>query len=86
VYLTVAVGDSQAAAASELDQYIRAYYGVPAEVMARNMALHAGTIEDTRELVAGYRAAGARHVVLRLARPDLSDYLDTIPQLLDAAR
>ena len=86
VYLTVAVADSKAAAASELDQYIRAYYGVPAEVMARAMALHAGTIEDLRELVAGYRAVGARHVVLRLARPDLSDYVATLPELLHAAR
>ncbi len=86
VYLTVAVADSHAAAATELDQYIRAYYGVPAEVMARTMALHAGTIDDLRELVAGYRAAGARHVVIRLARPDLGDYLETIPHLLDAAR
>ena len=86
VYLTVAVADSRAAAVSELDQYMRAYYGVPAEVMARTMALHAGTIEDLQELVAGYRHAGARHVVVRLARPDLSDYVATIPQLLDAAR
>lgn len=86
VYLTVAVADSQAAAAGELDQYIRAYYGVPAEVMARTMALHAGTIEDMRELVAGYRAAGARHVVIRLARPTLTGYREAIPQLLEAAR
>lgn len=86
VYLTAAVADSKAAAASELDQYIRAYYGVPADVMARSMALHAGTIEDLRELVAGYRAAGARHVVIRLARPDLSDFMATMPELLEAAR
>ena len=86
VYLTVAVADSKAAAASELDQYIRAYYGVPADVMARTMALHAGTIDDLRELVAGYRAAGANHVVLRLARPDLNDYVATMPELLHAAR
>jgi hypothetical protein len=80
------VADNRADAAKELDQYMRAYYGVPAEVMARTMALHAGTIEDTRELVAGYREAGARHVVLRLARPGLSEFLATIPRLLDAAR
>ena len=86
VYLTVAVADSQPAAASELDQYIRAYYGAPAEAMARTMALHAGTIESLRELVAAYRAAGARHVVLRLARPDLSDYISSVPHLLEAAR
>ncbi|TMF37374.1 MAG: LLM class flavin-dependent oxidoreductase, partial [Chloroflexi bacterium] len=35
VYLTVAIADGASEAASELDVYMRAYYGVPAEVMAR---------------------------------------------------
>jgi alkanesulfonate monooxygenase SsuD/methylene tetrahydromethanopterin reductase-like flavin-dependent oxidoreductase (luciferase family) len=86
VYLTVAVADSPGEAAGELDAYIRAYYGVPAAVMSRTMACYAGTIESAGEWVAEYRAAGADHVVLRLARPDLSDYNDTVRQLLEVAR
>ncbi len=86
VYLTVAVADSASTAAGELDAYIKAYYGVPAEVMARGMACYAGTLESAAEWFAAYRDAGAGHLVLRLARPSLSDYDATVTQLLAASR
>jgi alkanesulfonate monooxygenase SsuD/methylene tetrahydromethanopterin reductase-like flavin-dependent oxidoreductase (luciferase family) len=86
VYLTVAVADSAPIAASELDAYMRAYYGVPAEVMARAQACHAGTLESAAEWFAGYAAVGARHLVVRLARPGLTDYKDTLSGLLSSAR
>jgi alkanesulfonate monooxygenase SsuD/methylene tetrahydromethanopterin reductase-like flavin-dependent oxidoreductase (luciferase family) len=85
-YLTVAVADDPARAAGELDAYMRTYYGVPAEVMTRAQACHAGTLESAAEWFAAYRGAGARHLVVRLARPDLSDYHQTVGQLLGAAR
>lgn len=86
VYLTVAVADNVRDAAAELDAYIRAYYGVPAEMMAATMALHAGTLESAAEWFAAYRSAGARHLVVRLAHPSLSDYSATVAILLGAAR
>jgi len=85
-YLTVAISDTPDDAARQLDGYIRAYYGAPAEVMARTMACHAGTLESAAEWFAAYRAAGARHLVLRLARPDLSDYNESVTALLGAAQ
>ena len=85
VYLTVAVAETEQAAASELDSYIQAYYGVPAAVMTRTMGCHAGTIETASEWFAAYRAAGAHHLVVRLARPGLSDYHETARQVLGAA-
>jgi len=85
-YLTVAVADNPGEAARALDAYMRGYYGMPAEVMARAQACHAGTLESAVEWFAAYRRAGARHLVVRLARPDLSDYHDTARRLLDAAR
>ena len=85
VYLTLAVADTPHEAADELDAYMRAYYGVPAEVMARTMASHSGTLESASEWFAAYRAAGAHHLVLRLARPGLRDYNDAARQLLGAA-
>ena len=85
-YLTVAVADNPARAAGELDAYMRTYYGVPAEVMTRAQACHAGTLESAAEWFAAYRGAGARHLVVRLARPDLSDYHQTVGQLLGVAR
>jgi alkanesulfonate monooxygenase SsuD/methylene tetrahydromethanopterin reductase-like flavin-dependent oxidoreductase (luciferase family) len=86
VYLTVAVADNAREAAGELDAYMKAYYGVPAEVMAKSMALHAGTMEAASEWFAAYREAGAHHLVVRLARPGLTDYNQTVPELLAAAR
>jgi alkanesulfonate monooxygenase SsuD/methylene tetrahydromethanopterin reductase-like flavin-dependent oxidoreductase (luciferase family) len=86
VYLTLAVADSPQEAARELDAYVKAYYGVPAEVMARTMACHAGTLESAAEWFATYRAAGARHLVVRLARPELRDYNEAAGRLLSAAR
>ncbi len=85
-YLTVAVADTSRDAAGQLDAYMRAYYGVPAEVMARAQACHAGSLESAAEWFAAYRAAGANHLVVRLARPGLSDYDETVRQLLGAAR
>jgi len=84
-YLTVAVADTPLDAAKELDAYMRAYYGVPAEVMSRAQACHAGTLESAAGWFAAYRDAGARHLVVRLARPSLSDYNDTVDQLFGAA-
>src|SRR6202049_1754316 len=85
-YLTVAVADTPGEAAAELDTYMRAYYGVPAEVMSKAQACHAGTLESAAEWFAAYRAAGARHLVVRLARPGLTAYNETARHLLSAAR
>jgi alkanesulfonate monooxygenase SsuD/methylene tetrahydromethanopterin reductase-like flavin-dependent oxidoreductase (luciferase family) len=85
-YLTIAVADDRGEAAKLMDAYIRAYYGVPAEVMARGMAIYAGTLESAAEWVAEYAAAGARHVVLRLGNPTLTDYDETVRRLLGALR
>lgn len=85
-YLTVAVADTSRDAAGELDAYMRAYYGVPAEVMARAQACHAGSLESAAEWFAAYRAAGAGHLVVRLARPGLTDYSETVRQLLGVSR
>jgi alkanesulfonate monooxygenase SsuD/methylene tetrahydromethanopterin reductase-like flavin-dependent oxidoreductase (luciferase family) len=86
VYLTVAVADNERVAAGELDAYMKAYYGVPAEVMANTMALQAGTMESAAEWFAAYRAAGAHHLVVRLARPGLTAYNETVKKLLGAAQ
>jgi len=85
VYLTLAVADNAREAAGELDAYMKAYYGVPADVMSKTMALQAGTMESAAEWFAAYRAAGANHLVVRLARPGLTDYNETVRQLLGAA-
>jgi alkanesulfonate monooxygenase SsuD/methylene tetrahydromethanopterin reductase-like flavin-dependent oxidoreductase (luciferase family) len=86
VYLTLAVAGDPRRAAEDLDAYMRAYYGMPAEVMARSQACHAGTLESASDWAAGYAAAGAGQLVLRLARPTLDGYDDTVRGLLGAVR
>lgn len=86
MYLTVAIGDNARQSAGELDEYMRAYYGLPAEVMARTQACHAGTLESATEWISTYVAAGARHVILRLARPTLQGYDDAAARLINAIR
>lgn len=76
VYLTIAIAEDRQAAAEQFDAYIRAYYGVPGEVMARQQASHAGTIDSAAEWIGAYVEAGAQHVVMRLARPTLDGFGD----------
>jgi len=82
VYLTLAIAEDRQAAAQQFDAYIRAYYGVPGEVMARLQASHAGTIDSATEWIAAYVEAGAQHVVMRLARPTLDGFVDAAAGLL----
>jgi alkanesulfonate monooxygenase SsuD/methylene tetrahydromethanopterin reductase-like flavin-dependent oxidoreductase (luciferase family) len=84
VYLTVAIAEDRQSAAEQFDAYIRAYYGVPGEVMARLQASHAGTIDSAAEWIGAYVEAGAQHVVMRLARPTLDGLLDSAAGLLHA--
>ena len=84
VYLTIAIAEDRQAAAEQFDAYIRAYYGVPGEVMARQQASHAGTIDSATEWISSYVEAGAQHVVIRLARPTLDGFLDSAAVLLHA--
>jgi alkanesulfonate monooxygenase SsuD/methylene tetrahydromethanopterin reductase-like flavin-dependent oxidoreductase (luciferase family) len=84
VYLTLAIADQDAEAARDFDAYIRAYYGVPGEVMARLQASHSGTIESAIGWIEGYIRAGAQHVLIRLARTTLDGYDETAGRLLAA--
>jgi alkanesulfonate monooxygenase SsuD/methylene tetrahydromethanopterin reductase-like flavin-dependent oxidoreductase (luciferase family) len=84
VYLTLAIAEDRQTAAEQFDAYIRAYYGVPGEVMARLQASHAGTIDSATEWIGAYVEAGAQHVVLRLARPTLDGLLASAAGLLHA--
>jgi alkanesulfonate monooxygenase SsuD/methylene tetrahydromethanopterin reductase-like flavin-dependent oxidoreductase (luciferase family) len=86
VYLTLAIAEDRQAAAEQFDVYIRAYYGVPGEVMARMQASHAGTIDTATEWIGAYVEAGAQHVVMRLARPTLDGFLDAAAGLLHALK
>jgi alkanesulfonate monooxygenase SsuD/methylene tetrahydromethanopterin reductase-like flavin-dependent oxidoreductase (luciferase family) len=86
VYLTLAIAENTQTAEEEFDAYIRAYYGVPGEVMARLQASHAGTIDSAAEWIGAYVEAGAQHVVMRLAQPTLEGFIDRAAGLVHALR
>ncbi|MGW6741536.1 LLM class flavin-dependent oxidoreductase [Streptomyces sp. NPDC055025] len=73
VYLSVAVDDSAEKAEETLRAYFRAYYRLDLPTMRTTQGIFGGTAEQTAEWLAGYVAAGARHLVLRLPTADLHE-------------
>lgn len=68
VLLTAAADGGRA----ELDAYARATYGRPVEEMEQIQANAAGTPEAVVEKLGRYVDAGARHLVFRIAAPDIA--------------
>jgi alkanesulfonate monooxygenase SsuD/methylene tetrahydromethanopterin reductase-like flavin-dependent oxidoreductase (luciferase family) len=74
-----------ARADDELDEYLRAYYGQPLDVMRHVQAIRGGTVDECLDWLARYVDAGARHLILRIGsltgRPE-----SVAEQLLPALR
>jgi alkanesulfonate monooxygenase SsuD/methylene tetrahydromethanopterin reductase-like flavin-dependent oxidoreductase (luciferase family) len=87
LYVTVNVNRDRAAAAAELEEFVRQYYGFPLEMMQALQAFFAGDVGDCVEWLAGYARAGARHVVLRLGSFAPETQLERLaPTLVPALR
>jgi alkanesulfonate monooxygenase SsuD/methylene tetrahydromethanopterin reductase-like flavin-dependent oxidoreductase (luciferase family) len=74
LYATVNLYDDKARADEELDEYLRAYYGQPLDVMRYVQAIRGGSVQECLDWLARYVDAGARHLILRVgslsARPE----------------
>ncbi|GGT12167.1 hypothetical protein [Streptomyces purpureus] len=61
---------------------VECYYDAPLEKIASVQALFAGTPRQAVDRLAGYVAAGARHLVIRLAtddhEADLEEFADDV--------
>jgi alkanesulfonate monooxygenase SsuD/methylene tetrahydromethanopterin reductase-like flavin-dependent oxidoreductase (luciferase family) len=72
LYATVNLGGARAE--DELDQYLRAYYGQPLDVMRHVQAIRGGSVRECLDWLARYVDAGAQHLILRVgslsARPE----------------
>jgi alkanesulfonate monooxygenase SsuD/methylene tetrahydromethanopterin reductase-like flavin-dependent oxidoreductase (luciferase family) len=72
LYATVNI--SGPGAADELDEYLRAYYGQPLDVMRHVQAIRGGSVHECLDWLVRYVDAGARHLILRIgaltARPE----------------
>jgi hypothetical protein len=67
LYVTVALDARADAARRCLRRNVERYYRQPLEVIASIQAMYAGTPEGLRDWLEPYLAAGARHVILRVA-------------------
>jgi alkanesulfonate monooxygenase SsuD/methylene tetrahydromethanopterin reductase-like flavin-dependent oxidoreductase (luciferase family) len=79
VYLNVTIDDDAVVALAEQRRYMEAYYGAPYEVLKKQQGCCAGAAESVREWIAGYVAAGAEHVIIRLTTP--ADHLSQLDRL-----
>ena len=64
-YLTIAIDDDTGRAERRIDDYLERYYGQPAAHLRRRQACYGGSAGGAADWLAGYAAAGARHLVLR---------------------
>jgi alkanesulfonate monooxygenase SsuD/methylene tetrahydromethanopterin reductase-like flavin-dependent oxidoreductase (luciferase family) len=81
LFVTVRIDDSAAAAHQVLRDFATTTYGMPLEQLAQIQALVTGTSSDVAAGLAGYAAAGARHIVVRLAALNLTDQYEQLERL-----
>ncbi|MEV6010819.1 LLM class flavin-dependent oxidoreductase [Streptomyces sp. NPDC051976] len=71
LFVNVLLTDAADGGRAELDTFARNNYGRPIEMLEQIQAMAAGTPEAVTERLAQYVAAGARHLVIRIATPDI---------------
>jgi alkanesulfonate monooxygenase SsuD/methylene tetrahydromethanopterin reductase-like flavin-dependent oxidoreductase (luciferase family) len=85
LFVSVAITDDEAQGEAVLEDYAQANYGVPLEQLRSIQCLVAGPPEHVRAYLERYVAAGARHLAVRIAAPDVKgqhEQLELIGQLL----
>jgi probable F420-dependent oxidoreductase len=70
LYATLCLDEDEERARRRLRGSIERYYNAPLEVVASVQTMFAGTAGQVTAWLAGYLAAGARHLVIRLAADD----------------
>jgi len=70
LYATLCLDEDEEKARKSLRASIERYYNAPLELVASIQAMFAGTARQAADWLTGYAAAGARHLVIRLATDD----------------
>ncbi|MBO4257568.1 LLM class flavin-dependent oxidoreductase [Streptomyces griseorubiginosus] len=89
LFITVRVDDDAPAGDRALDAYARTVYGMPLEELRKIQALVTGPADHVLQHLTRYVAAGARHLVVRLAALDLRsqhEQLERLAALLPAVQ
>ncbi|MEU8248336.1 LLM class flavin-dependent oxidoreductase [Nonomuraea sp. NPDC048916] len=86
LYATLCLDEDRDRARRRLRDGVERYYNAPLEFVESIQAMFAGTAGDAAGWLAGYAAAGARHIVIRLATDDhdagLEEFADQVLPLL----
>ncbi|CAG6394564.1 LLM class flavin-dependent oxidoreductase [Streptomyces cocklensis] len=82
LFVNTLVTDAADGGRAALDAYARANYGLPVEEMEKIQANAAGTPEAVVEQLGRYVAQGARHLVIRIAAPDIPAQLAQLDRLV----
>lgn len=90
LYATLCLDEDPEKARHRLRTSIERYYNAPLEFVASIQAVFAGTAGQAADWLTGYAAAGARHLVIRLATDDhdagLAEFADQVlPRLREEA-
>ncbi|MEZ0089304.1 LLM class flavin-dependent oxidoreductase [Streptacidiphilus sp. EB129] len=83
LFATVLVTDAADGGRGALAEYSRVNYGMPLETLETIQTLIAGTPDHVAAALGRYRAAGARHVVCRIAGLDLATQRDQVERLAE---
>lgn len=82
LYFTVRLEDDATKGRRALETYSQAFYGAPLEQVEQIQVMVAGSAEQVRQRLDDYIAAGARHIVLRLAELEPGDHLRRVAELV----
>jgi probable F420-dependent oxidoreductase len=86
LYATLCLDEDPENARRRLRTSVERYYNAPLEVIASLQAMFAGSARGAADWLNGYVAAGARHLVIRLATDDsdagLEEFADRVLPLL----
>ena len=80
-YVTMAVGDDGARAEAELDRYLARYYNLPAERVRAEQYTFFGDRAAAADWLAGFVAAGARHLCVRFTGSDDEAQMETLARM-----
>ncbi|MFD7877964.1 LLM class flavin-dependent oxidoreductase [Streptomyces sp. NPDC059766] len=89
LFVSVRIDDDAEHGRRATDAYARATYGMPLEELERIQAVVTGSADQVLRRLDRYVAAGARHIVVRLAALDLRtqrEQLERIADLIPAVR
>jgi alkanesulfonate monooxygenase SsuD/methylene tetrahydromethanopterin reductase-like flavin-dependent oxidoreductase (luciferase family) len=89
LFVSVVVTDTFEQGRESLSTFAEVSYGMPLEQLEQVQALAAGPPDVVAEKLRGYVAAGARHLVVRIATTSLGtqrDHLEEIIKLKDCLR